>query len=106
MQSHPSNQGTEIIYINSQTQKSSNFRYFQGSSLETPGIILFLLLPPFLHIITISKKTQTPKKISYASEKTFIDMPKLFKRDTLEFLIHHTGEVFWQKKTNLYSPSI
>lgn len=104
MQSRPSNQRTEIIYIKSNTKKAQISDI--SREVEIPGITLALLLPPFPHIIIISEKPQIPKKISYAFERIFIVMPKLFKRDTLEFLIHHTGEVFLQKKTNSYSPSI
>lgn len=94
MQSHPFNQGTEIIYINSQMQKSSNFRCFQGSSLEIPEIIL-ILLPPFSHIIT-SEKTKQLRKF-HTHLRKYLVTSKLFTKDTLEFLNHHICEIFSQK---------
>lgn len=94
MQSHPSNQGTQIIYINSQMQKNSIFRCFQRSSLEIPEIIL-ILLPPFSHFITSEKNKQLRK--FHMHLRKYLVTSRLFKKDTLEFLYHHVCEIFLKK---------
>lgn len=70
MQSHPSNQGAEIIYLSSQAQRRSNLRCFQESSLEIQEIVFFLLLLTF-SISSPSQKTKHLRKFHLHLRKYF-----------------------------------
>lgn len=76
MQSHPSNQGAEIIYLRSQAQRRSNL--FPGKQLGDKRNSLFSSSPNFLHIITFLEN-QASKKISVTLEKILIISPELIK---------------------------
>lgn len=54
---------------------------------------LFSFPTLFLYHHHVKRPPQAPKKISYVFEIAF----KLFKRDKLEFPIHHIVEVFLQR---------